>query len=120
MRTPTPKHVRARYWRAALAGERPATHEDDPQCGLYKLRMGKNAPWRPLKITLDQPYDIVTGELTDDEQLIAYLGDSVRCTHIETICRWWLSAARHPITVDEYAALMAEEHRRFRGVNLAA
>lgn len=41
------------FWRDALAGKNPEIHADDPKCGFFKMRRGKDAPWLPVMIRFD-------------------------------------------------------------------
>lgn len=41
------------FWRESLAGNDPAIDADRPQCGFYKMRDGKDGPWRPVMIRFD-------------------------------------------------------------------
>lgn len=47
--TPTPYT----YWHDALSGQFGPVHENDPQCGYYRMRQGKNGPWLPVAIWYD-------------------------------------------------------------------
>lgn len=38
------------WWREALAGRMGEVHEDQPQPGFYKLRNGRDGPWKPVAI----------------------------------------------------------------------
>lgn len=38
------------YWKAALAGNAPDVIETQPQCGYYRTRSHKDAPWLPVVI----------------------------------------------------------------------
>lgn len=40
------------FWRDALAGKEQAIDADQPQCGFYKMRDGKDGPWLPVMIRM--------------------------------------------------------------------
>lgn len=42
------------WWRSALAGHNMDIHADAPQSGFYKMRDGKDGPWKPVMIRLDE------------------------------------------------------------------
>lgn len=67
MRRPTPVAKIYAWHRAAIAGMRPATHEEEVQCGWFRTRLVRNGPWVPARIWLHREIDIATGELTCDE-----------------------------------------------------
>lgn len=85
------------YWRAALAGERPAVHERDPQCGYYALpiRNGRNATgsnrW-PVAVWRAAPNEIV-----------GLRGYEIAAMPIDP-ADTWLEFAAHPITEATYEA----------------
>lgn len=57
-------------WHTAyMAGNNPPRHEDDPQCGWFKMRRVKGGPWVPVQILVDRDIDHATGELLADERL---------------------------------------------------
>ena len=41
------------YWQNALSGNFGAVHENDPQCGYYRMRKGRGGPWVPVAIWLE-------------------------------------------------------------------
>lgn len=71
------------YWTEALAGKRPPVVEDQPQCGYYRMRKGRDAPWLPVVIW------IRGGEM------VARVGDNMR----EPL-GIWVACAKHPVAKD--------------------
>lgn len=66
-------------WHAAMIrGDRPATHDGEPECGWFKTRLVKLGPWVPARIWCEREIDPATGELTDDEVLRCEVGGERR------------------------------------------
>ena len=105
MRRPTPEHEAYAWHAAAIAGERPATVEGDPQCGWFKTRAIKDGPWIPASITLEQHIDPETGELVDDETFACEVGGERR-----DAARAFTSL--RPIPEDEYRTLVSLRAQR--------
>ena len=83
-------------WRAMLAGEKVALHEDEPICGYFRIRdrRGLNAtlapikrPWIPCAV-----WRAETGELKAE-----VAGQPAEVEHI------WPYYAKHPIAYETYA-----------------
>ena len=72
IRQPTSKASQYEWWRRAVAGERMARVEDEPQCGFYRMRRTRGGPFVPVEIEMIQEICPVTGELTADERLVAF------------------------------------------------
>lgn len=70
MRRPTSKRDLYRWHTAALHGDNPPIHEDEPQCGWYRTRMVRGGPLVPAIIWMEQPVD-QAGALSGDEVLRA-------------------------------------------------
>lgn len=102
MRRPTSVAAMYAWHRACLAGQRPATHEDDVQCGWFRCRMVRGGPWVPARIALDRDIDPMTGELTRDEVFIAILDGERR----DPVSVWnWVNG--NPISKEQFDALCA-------------
>lgn len=43
-----------KHWQDALAGREVAISPNEPQCGFYKMRKGRNGPWVPVMIRYDE------------------------------------------------------------------
>ena len=69
MRQPSTVAQLYAWHRAAVAGNAPPRHGDEPECGWYKRRLVKGGPWVPVRIYVDREIDPITGELTCDERL---------------------------------------------------
>lgn len=83
------------WWRAALAGQNPPTHEGEPQCGYFKVRdwRGVNSNLAPIK----RPW--VAGAIwRDGDRLVADFAGSPADAEA-----MWLSFAKHPIAYEDYA-----------------
>lgn len=76
------------WWQAALAGKSPPIHENEPQCGYFKTRRGKDAPWLPVCI------------YRDGGKLLAFVGDEA--TDPASIWTW---VANRPISYELYTAV---------------
>ena len=100
IRQPTSQAAAYAWHTAAVAGERPATFEDDCQCGWFRTRMVKNGPWVPAKIWLEQEIDEETGELLADEVFRALLDGENRSPDLV-----WQRACGNPITEEAFLAL---------------
>lgn len=83
------------WWRAAIAGHPGPIHADHPECGYFKLRDGKDGPWKPVAIWYDAAGN-----------MICRVGNQVR--DAQSV---WTYAAKHPIAKE--AAKVAFETGRF-------
>lgn len=73
MRKPTPKEEAYRWWISAMAGHKPERHDSEPQCGLFRMKRGKNPSYFvPVEIYLDQEID-ENGELEAPERHLAWV-----------------------------------------------
>lgn len=70
MRQPTPLSQVYAWHRAAMVGGNPATHDGDPQCGWFKMRLVKGGPWVAVEIKLERELDPDTGELAAPERMV--------------------------------------------------
>lgn len=98
MRTPSTLRQLYRWHSLATRGEEPPRHDGFPECGWFKTRLVTGGPWIPVEIVIDREIDPLTGELVDDERMIAVIEDERRPA--EGI---WLSL--RPITRDEFDAI---------------
>lgn len=89
-----------------MRGERPATHENAPQCGWFKRRLVKGGAWVPAMISLHQVIEPETGELAEPEQFIC-----VVCGERRDAFRQWVRLSSNPISEDTYTAMLAEIDR---------
>lgn len=98
------------WWRAALEGKKPPTHEDEPMIGYFKVRddRGINAnkipakrPWVPAAIWRDTDGTLV-GEL---------------CGKRVTVEQLWPNVAKHPIPYADY--VFFHTHERWPEANAA-
>ncbi|WP_406853522.1 hypothetical protein ABEG18_13195 [Alsobacter sp. KACC 23698] len=76
------------WWDSARAGLNPPIHENDPQCGYFRMRSGKGGPWLPVCI------------YRDGGQLLAFKGDESVDPH-----QIWTWVARRPISYELYTAV---------------
>ena len=105
IRQPTSPEARARWWRAALAGDKPPIIDGDVQCGLFKLSMDRGKNWQAVKITIESKID-ANGELDQDEVFVATVNGTKTITiEIEEL---WLRVAKNPIGRNEYERLITE------------
>lgn len=73
------------FWKQALAGEKPPVHADVVQSGFYKIRDGKNGPWLPVMIRMQ------------DGNLRCRVGDNSDADPYKI----WTYCAGNPITKDD-------------------
>jgi hypothetical protein len=107
MRQPTPISALLRWHREALAGRRPAIHENDPHVGWFKVRMVRGGPFVPARIWIEREICPETGELASDEQMICEV-DGFR----RDLQREWVWLAKTPISKAEYDSLLAMRAQR--------
>ena len=101
IRQPTSHAVAYAWHTAAMAGDEPVT-TDEAQCGWFKRRLVKHGPFVPARIWLDQPVDLGTDELIDDERLLCELNGQ----RVDAEDQWpWLCA--NPISESEFNYLTA-------------
>lgn len=97
MRQPTPLHRQLAWWRAALAGEKPAMHDSTPQCGFYRRKLIKGGPYVAARIVLIQVVDDETGELTEPERFFCEVDGRPADAHDQ-----WTWLCGEPIAEDDY------------------
>lgn len=101
IRQPTP-HATAYAWHtAALAGDEPVT-TDEPQAGWFKRRLVKGGPFVPARIWLEQPVDLGSGELIDDERLLCEVNGAM-----DDAAEQWPWLCGNPISRAEFDYLTA-------------
>lgn len=88
------------WWRAALAGEKPAIDMNSPQVGFYRRRLVRLGPWVGCCIYLHQEVDAETGELTDDAVLCCDVNGKPADPEDQ-----WSYLASQPITEKEFQFL---------------
>lgn len=111
MRRPTPNADLFAWHVAALREERPAVHEDEPQCGWFRRRFIPTGPWVPVRIEMERHIDEASGDLWSDETLLAVTGgpkDFTKTRAFDAIVQIWIAVARHPISESAYHALAAD------------
>lgn len=101
MRTPTPDSIAYRWYRDMLAGDCPATHEGEPQCGWFKTRLVKGGPWVPARIWIEREIDPETGELCGPEEYRCEIDGEKH-----NAARSWISLCKEPISRADYFALI--------------
>lgn len=69
IRRPSTKARLYAWHRAAIAGDRPPTHDGLPECGWFRTRLITGGPWVPVHIWCEQEIDPETGDLLTDERL---------------------------------------------------
>ena len=88
------------YYQSALSGIFGPVHENDPQCGYYRMRRGRGGPWVPVAIWRE-----VTGEgeitgISDSGKLVC-LVDGVEKDPYEV----WTWVCRYPVPYETYVAV---------------
>lgn len=106
MRQPTSDAVAYAWWRAALAGDPVAVHEDEPQAGFFKSRLAYRGPFFPASIWIEGDVCPDTGELLSDERFACEVNGARRDPFEQ-----WQYLAKRPVTRAEYDELkiMARE-----------
>lgn len=85
------------FWRRALAGEKQSVQENALQPGYYKRRMHRDAPWLPVAFWRDREGKYVkAGEIACGFQ--GKIADPI--DH-------WTSAAKHPVSEEDYRFCVA-------------
>jgi hypothetical protein len=107
VRQPTTPEARWTWWEAAVAGEAPPTHEDEPQAGFYAVRRFRYGEWAkgplvPARVWWEAEIDPETGELLSDERPRAEIDG-------KPVNPWstWTWLARRPIPESEWRWLKA-------------
>lgn len=80
-------------WRKRLAGEDVPIHDGQPECGRYKMRRGKNGPFHPVAIFLQngEMKAAVGKEFVDPDSI-------------------WLHAVKNPISESDYKHALQHGH----------
>lgn len=114
-RRPTPREPMYTWWRAALAAmdgyyslreaqrageDIPHFSEGSPQAGFFKVKFGRDKPFVPCRIYVEQLVG-PDGELLSDEKMICEVGDDFADPR-----DYWLRACDRPITEQEYRHMM--------------
>lgn len=108
MRRPTSADERWRWWEAALAGENPPVHEQEPHAGFYAVRkfpygIWPKGPFIPARVWWEPgELDSDTGELLSDEKCFAEI-DGERVNPWTT----WTWLSKHPISENQWDWLRA-------------
>lgn len=100
MRKPLTKEEVWAWWRAAIAGNNPPIHLNDPQAGFFVRRLVRGGPWVPCRIWLEQEIDEDTGELISEPVFRCLINGKPA----DASDQWsWL--AGHPITEKQFRAM---------------
>ena len=54
------------YYQSALKGVFGPVHENDPQCGYYRMRRGRGGPWVPVAIWKERPGSLAPSENSEN------------------------------------------------------
>lgn len=74
------------FWRAALRGAKQDVQENSPQCGFYRIRQNKEAPWLPIAWWRNAVGQIVCG----------FRGETI------DPLKFWTWAAKNPVEETVY------------------
>lgn len=69
------------WWRAAIGGNAGPIHADKPECGFFKMRVGKDGPWQPVAIWRG-----------NDGQMVCRVADKMRDPR-----EIWTYVAKNPV-----------------------
>ena len=91
------------YWQNALSGNFGAVHENDPQCGYYRMRKGRGGPWVPVAIWLEDRGSLRQGQnsINSDSGKLVCLVDGVERNAYDV----WTWVCRYPIAYETYMAV---------------
>lgn len=91
------------YWQNALSGNFGAVHENDPQCGYYRMRKGRGGPWVPVAIWLEGQGSLRQGEnsINSDSGKLVCLVDGLERNAYDV----WTWVCRYPIAYETYVAV---------------
>ena len=88
------------YYQSALSGIFGPVHENDPQCGYYRMRRGRGGPWVPVAIWREVTgEDEITG-ISDSGKLVC-LVDGLEKDPFEV----WTWVCRYPVPYETYVAV---------------
>lgn len=85
------------HWQANLDGKKPEIHENEPHCGFYRMRDGKDGPWLPVAIFMHA-----------ERGMICRVGAEER-----EPAKTWIWCAKHPVKKED--AKVAFETGRWPG-----
>jgi hypothetical protein len=91
------------YWQNALSGNFGAVHENDPQCGYYRMRKGRGGPWVPVAIWLEDHGSVRQGQNSinsDSGKLVCLVEGKERNAYDV-----WTWVCRYPIAYETYVAV---------------
>ena len=91
------------YYKSALMGVFGPVHENDPQCGYYRMRRGRGGPWVPVAIWREDPEGFGIrehSEISDSGKLVC-LVDGVEKDPYEI----WTWVCRYPVPYETYVAV---------------
>ena len=88
------------YYRSALKGVFGPVHENDPQCGYYRMRRGRGGPWIPVAIWREATGGDQNSAISDSGKLVC-LVDGIERDPFEV----WTWVCRYPVTYETYVAV---------------
>jgi len=91
------------YYQSALQGAFGPVHENDPQCGYYRMRKGRGGPWVPVAIWLEDQGSLRHGEnsINSDSGKLVCLVEGVERNAYDV----WTWVCRYPIAYETYVAV---------------
>jgi len=91
------------YYQSALKGVFGPVHENDPQCGYYRMRRGRGGPWVPVAIWKERPGSLAPSENSEnsDSGKLVCLVDGVEWDPFEV----WTWVCRYPVPYETYVAV---------------
>ena len=91
------------YYRSALKGVFGPVHENDPQCGYYRMRRGRGGPWVPVAIWREVPEGLGCGDnsgISDSGKLVCLVDGKERDPF-----QIWTWVCRYPVPYETYVAV---------------
>lgn len=106
MRAPSSQEKLYAWHAAALAGQKPPVHENDPHCGWYMRKLIKGGPFVPVSIYVEREVDPENGELLSPEVMVCEIAGQRRDVGTE-----WTWVCQRPISEDQFMDMLAGAFR---------
>ncbi|MEI6572487.1 MAG: hypothetical protein WCO61_02965 [Alphaproteobacteria bacterium] len=88
------------WWRQALLGKFGPVHENDPQCGYYRMRQGRGGPWLPVAIWREVAGESEITGISDSGKLVCLVDGKERDAY-----EIWTWVCRYPVPYETYVAV---------------
>jgi len=88
------------YYHSALMGVFGPVHENDPQCGYYRMRRGRGGPWVPVAIWREVAGENEDTGISDSGKLVCLVDGKERDPY-----EIWTWVCRYPVPYETYVAV---------------